>query len=254
MNTHKRSEVFDKDALIPPECGNTTKRAKETKIGRQPKVPEKTIPHPPIDGKNISKLSKSMKVKEQLEITHRQSEVFDENALIPPKCGNTTKRAKEKKIGTQPKFPKKPIPHPPIDGKNISKLSKSMKVKEQLEIAKKYIIKPPKSQNNSNFLTRKKIDELPKSANNALKNNAQKRSLKWDKKRSMRKKKKEKSDNYFRREDQILNCSIPHGTDANKSPHILINLWFSRMKKKHNFIKKTHSKWDRKKQASFLRN
>ena len=53
----------------------------------------------------------------------------------------------------------------------------------------------------------------------------------------MRKKQKEKSDNYFRREDQILNCSIPHGTDANKSPHILINLWFSRMKKNTIILK-----------------
>ena len=51
------------------------------------------------------------------------------------------------------------------------------------------------------------------------------------------KEKKEKSHNYFRREDQILNSSIPHGMDANKSPHILINLWYSRMKKNTIILK-----------------
>ena len=51
-------------------------------------------------------------------------------------------------------------------------------------------------------------------------------------------KKRKKAHNYFRREDQIMTSSIPHGMAANKSPHFLINLWFSRMKKKTLLFKK----------------
>ena len=82
-----------------------------------------------------------------------------------------------------------------------------------------------------------KTDKLPEVRKKAEQNNAKKRSLKWGKKRSMKKKKKEKERDYFRREDQILTSSIPHGTAANKSPHILINLWHSRMKKNTIILK-----------------
>ena len=82
-----------------------------------------------------------------------------------------------------------------------------------------------------------KPDKRPEVAKKEEKNNAQKRSHKWDKKQSMKKKKKEKEYKYFRREDQILTSSIPYGMAANKSPHILINLWFSRMKENTIILK-----------------
>ena len=49
--------------------------------------------------------------------------------------------------------------------------------------------------------------------------------------------KKEKKYKYFRREDQILTSSIRYGMAANKSPHILINLRFSRMKENTIILK-----------------
>jgi len=125
----------------------------------------------------------------------------------------------------------------PKKDRNTAEFSKTMKTDKWPEVAEKDTDDPKKGRNTAKFSKTMKTDKRPEVAKKDGKNNAQKRSLKWDKKRSMKKKKKEKAHNYFRREDQILTSSIPHGMAANKSPHILINLWFSRMKKNTIILK-----------------
>ena len=39
-----------------------------------------------------------------------------------------------------------------------------------------------------------------------------------------------KEKNYWDKEDEILESHIPYGSDGTKSPHILINKWFHRLR------------------------
>ena len=56
------------------------------------------------------------------------------------------------------------------------------------------------------------------------------RQWKYDKRMSVRRKETIKARKYFKNHDDILNTHIPYGPMANKSPHIMVNHWFHRIK------------------------
>ena len=56
------------------------------------------------------------------------------------------------------------------------------------------------------------------------------RRRKYDKRISMKKKKLLKEKKFFRQHDDVMNTHIPHGIEANASPHIVVNQWFHRIK------------------------
>ena len=60
------------------------------------------------------------------------------------------------------------------------------------------------------------------------------RQWKYDKRWSVRRKEKMKAKKYFKNHDDILDTHIPYGPVANKSPHIIVNHWYHRLK--DNFI------------------
>ena len=57
------------------------------------------------------------------------------------------------------------------------------------------------------------------------------RQWKHDKRRSVRRKELMKARKYFNNHDDILETHIPYGPITNKSPHIMVNHWFHRLKK-----------------------
>ena len=61
-------------------------------------------------------------------------------------------------------------------------------------------------------------------------NNQSMRQWKYDKRWSVRRKEKMKAKKYFKNHDDILDTHIPYGPVANKSPHIIINHWYHRLK------------------------
>ena len=60
-----------------------------------------------------------------------------------------------------------------------------------------------------------------------------KRCNERDRQRSIEYEKMKKEDKYWEKEDKILFTHIPYNDDVTKSPHILINKWFHRLKNMH---------------------
>ena len=58
-----------------------------------------------------------------------------------------------------------------------------------------------------------------------------KRNGRRDRRRSVKHKRMKKETKYWVREDELLLTHIPYGGDTTKTPHILINKWFHRLKK-----------------------
>ena len=68
-------------------------------------------------------------------------------------------------------------------------------------------------------------------AKNSTANSRLKRNGQRDRRRSVHIKRTKKETKYWAKEDELLLTHIPYGSESTKSPHILINKWFHRLKK-----------------------
>ena len=62
-----------------------------------------------------------------------------------------------------------------------------------------------------------------------------------------------KEKKYFDKHDEIVNTHIPHGFEANASPHIVVNRWFHRIEKKCILLKLTEEEKYSKEQKIFYK-
>ena len=88
---------------------------------------------------------------------------------------------------------------------------------------------PPK-ENESN-IQQKKETNIPQKKD---------RRHKYDKRISMKKKRLLKEKKYFKQHDDVMNTNIPHGNEANASPHIVVNQWFHRIRNNSIILKLSH--------------
>ena len=75
---------------------------------------------------------------------------------------------------------------------------------------------------------------------------------KYNKRRSVRRKKLMKARKYFKNHDDILEMHIPYGPIANKSPHIMVNHWYHRFKKNCILLRLKDENNDKKIVTSFM--
>ena len=89
-------------------------------------------------------------------------------------------------------------------------------------------------------------DAINSTENSRLKRNGQR-----DRRRSVNFKRKKKETKYWAKEDELLLTHIPYGGESTKSPHILINKWFHRLKKNCIVLKNPRENDDRKNRKIF---
>ena len=89
-------------------------------------------------------------------------------------------------------------------------------------------------------------DENEVTKQSTIINSRIKRYNERDRRRSIEYKKIKKENKYWAKEDEILRTHIPYNGDGTKSPHILINKWFHRLKKNCIVLKDPREEGDRK--------
>ena len=94
------------------------------------------------------------------------------------------------------------------------------------------------------------IDKSIEEANDSRR----KRYSERDRSRSIENKRNKKESKYWAKEDEILLTHTPYNGDSTKSPHILINKWFHRLKKKLHCSQKSTREQRQEKPQDFLRN
>ena len=75
---------------------------------------------------------------------------------------------------------------------------------------------------------------------------------KRDKLRSIEHKRMKKENNYWTKEDDLLLTHIPYNGVTTKSPHILINKWFNRIKKNCFILKSPRENGKKKESENIL--
>ena len=112
----------------------------------------------------------------------------------------------------------------------------TMTIEQPLQTPIKLTNKPPiKTTTEDPILT----PTINPTFNHAAMKSAMKRNLVRDRRKSVRTKKIRKEKHHCERESEILESHIPYGSDATKSPHILINKWFHRLRDNSIILKKT---------------
>ena len=114
------------------------------------------------------------------------------------------------------------------------------------------ITEPKKSDGNIITAGKRKIDKhKDDEAGKRYQSRQAMRQWKYDKRWSMKRKDKIKTRKYFKNHDDILEAHIPYGSTANKSPHIMVNHWYHRLKNNCILLKFRSENGDKKNRKVF---